>query len=365
MNFINSTHSVGARGVVQTITNKIPNAPTSLAYIASSATTTSVRVSFTPPNNVAITSVYTPSSGTGSGTAANYTVSGLSSNTSYSLTVRANSLFGKVGTASSALSVLTLPAAPTIGTATISTTTASVAFTAPSGTGTITGYTVTSSPGSLTGTGSTSPISVTGLTAGTAYTFTVTATNASGISSASSASNSITAAAATLFSNNCSSLVGWTNSTLGFSVSTVGGQTCFSAPSGNGYVYIYGGATSLAGRTISFNVYLTGGCPNFYFSCNSSGNGQMLRFEQRNSGGSGFVSTASWTNWSAPGSAYTWTQNAWLAVTISITSGGVATFGVNGVASGITYTIADNGGYIGIITDNGGGSISVNNITIV
>ena len=365
MNIVNSVHSSTNRGTLQVMNNRIPNLPTSLAYIASSATTASVRVSFTPPTNVAITSTYTTNYGTGSGAPSNYTVSGLSSNTTYSLTIKANSLFGKVGTASSALSVLTLPAAPTIGTASISTTTASVAFTAPGGTGTITGYTVTSSPGSLTGTGTSSPISVSGLTAGTAYTFTVTATNASGTSAASSASNSITAVSPTLFSNNCSSLTGWTNANPGFSVSTVGGQTCFYAPNGNGYVYIYGGATSLAGRTISFNVYLTGGCPDFFFSCNSSGVGQMLRFEQRNNGGSGFTNTTSWTGWNAPGSSYTWTQNSWLAITISITSGGVATFGVNGVASGITYTIADNGGYIGIQTDGGGGSIAVNNITIV
>lgn len=368
MNFFNSTHSVGALGVIQTITNIIPNAPTSLTYIASSATTTSVSVSFTLPNNVAITSVYTPSSGTGSGTNANYTVSGLSSNTSYSLTVRANSIFGKVGTASSALTVLTLPAAPTIGVATVTDTThVSVAFTAPTGTGTITGYTVTSNVGSFTGTGTSSPVTVTAsFVSGTAYTFTVTATNASGTSVASAASTSVTpnsGANNIIFSNNGSSLTGWTNN--GFSVSTVGGQTCLYAPNGGNYIYIYSGVNSLAGYSINFNVYLTGGCPNFFFSCNSSGNGQMLRFEQRNNGGSGFASTSSWTGWNGPGSAYTWTQNAWLAVTISITSGGVATFSVNGVASGITYTIADNGGYIGIQSDNGGGSISVNNITIV
>ena len=193
MNTINSVQAAGARGIVQTISNKLPNAPTALAYIASSATTSSVRVSFTPPNNVAITSVYTPSSGTGSGTAANYTVSGLASNTSYSLTVRANSIFGKAGTLSTALTVLTLPAAPTIGTATVTDSThVSVAFTAPTGTGTITSYTVTSNVGGFTGTGTSSPVTVTAsFVSGTAYTFTVTATNASGTSVASSASNSV------------------------------------------------------------------------------------------------------------------------------------------------------------------------------
>jgi hypothetical protein len=164
------------------------------------------------------------------------------------------------------------------------------------------------------------------------------------------------------FSNNCSSLVGWVNN--GFTVATVGGQTCFTGSSNSYYVYVNSGATTLKGRTISFNVYLTGGCPNFYFNCNSTGTGQMLRFEQRSSSGSGFTGTSSWTGWSGPSSTYTWTQNTWLAITIPITSAGVATFTVNGVASGITYTIADNGRYIGLQADGGGGSISVNNIVI-
>ena len=164
------------------------------------------------------------------------------------------------------------------------------------------------------------------------------------------------------FNNSCSSLAGWV--TNGFSVATVGSQTCFTATSGSYYVYINSGATTLKGRTIGFNVYLTGGCPNFYFCCNSAGLGQMLRFEQRSSGGSGFTTTSSWTGWSAPGSNYTWTQNTWLAIVISIGSDGVATFSVNGAASGITYTIADNGRYIGVQSDGGGGSISINNIVI-
>ena len=193
MNSLNSVHASGAKGVVQTIQNRIPNAPTSLAYVASSATISSVAVSFSPPTNVVVSS-YTTSVGSGSGTSSNYTVSGLSSNTSYSLTIRANSLFSKPGTYSSALTVLTLPGAPTIGTPTVTDSThVSVAFTAPSGNGTITGYTVTSSPGSFTGTGASSPVTVTAsFVSGTAYTFTVTATNASGTSVASSASASVT-----------------------------------------------------------------------------------------------------------------------------------------------------------------------------
>jgi len=166
-----------------------------------------------------------------------------------------------------------------------------------------------------------------------------------------------------LFSNDCNSLDGWTNN--GFAVITTAGQTCFYSTSGGSrYIYINTGLSSLKGTTISFYVYLTGGCPNFYFSCNSSGAGQMLRFEQRFGNGSGFISTYSWTRWNAPSSNYSWPQNTWLPVSIIISSSGVATFSVNNVDSGISYTISDNGGYIGIQADNGGGTISLNKIRI-
>ncbi len=317
-----------------------------------------------PTNGAASYTVYTnPTTTTVTGTTSPISITTLLGNTSYIFGIYATNDSGSSSNVLSGSSYLTRPDAPTIGTATISYTTASVVFTAPGGLGTITGYTATSNPGGLTGTGASSPISVTGLTAGSSYTFTVTATNAKGISAASSASNSIIASTASIFSNNCSSLTGWSTNG-GFAVATIGGQTCLSGPNGGYYINIYSGTTSLKGKTISFNVYLTGGCPNFYFSCDSTGLGQMLRFEQRSSSGSGFTTTSSWTGWTAPSSPYTWTQNTWLAITIPITSAGVATFTVNGVASGITYTIADYGGYIGVQTDGGGGSISVNNIII-
>ena len=195
MNFVNSVQTTNVQGILQSITNKLPNAPTLLAYVANSATVNSVTISFTAPTNVPIIS-YTASTGPSSGTPSSYTISGLTSNTSYNLTLIANGIFKSSASSSPALSILTKPDAPTIGTVTVSTTTASVPFTAPSGNGTITGYTATSSPGGLTGTGTTSPISVAGLTGGTAYTFTITATNASGTSISSTISNNVTPAAA-------------------------------------------------------------------------------------------------------------------------------------------------------------------------
>lgn len=170
-----------------------------------------------------------------------------------------------------------------------------------------------------------------------------------------------------VFNNNCSSLTGWTNN--GFSVSTKDGKTCFLGTAANNYIYINTGVNSLKGYIINFNVYLTGGCPDFFFACNSSGSGQYLRFEQRNgaTNQNGFSVTTTWTTWPNLGiltSSYTWPQNTWVAVSISINAAGIATFSMNGVASEITYAIADNGGYIGIQVDGGGGSISVNNIIV-
>ena len=171
-----------------------------------------------------------------------------------------------------------------------------------------------------------------------------------------------------LFSNNGTSLTGWTNSG-GFSVGTVGSQTCLTSSTSNAYIYISTGISSFKGRTIKFNAYITGGCPDFFFGCNSSGAGQFFRMETRSAVAEGFSSTTSWTSWAnvnPANPAYSWTLNQWLNITISITSGGVANFSVNGVAasSSYNYTISDNGSYIGIQVDGAGGSISINNIVI-
>jgi hypothetical protein len=119
-------------------------------------------------------------------------VTGLPSSAQYTFAVIATNQSGVVqGPFSSAVTVTSVPQAPTIGTATAGNTSATVAYTAGATGGKSVTYTATSSPGGFTGTGA-SPITVSGLTNGTAYTFTVTATNANGTSTASAASNSIT-----------------------------------------------------------------------------------------------------------------------------------------------------------------------------
>ena len=169
----------------------LPDPPTALTYSATNLTTSSFSIAFTAPSGTGIITGYVPSSGGGTGTTSPFTVTGLASNTSYTITLRAKNASGNSAVSATSVTKLTLPDAPTIGTATVvNSTSVSVSFTAPGGTGSITSYTVTSSPGSFTGTGSTSPITVTAaFVSATAYTFTVTATNASGTSAASTATS--------------------------------------------------------------------------------------------------------------------------------------------------------------------------------
>jgi len=179
----------------------VPGAPTIGTATATGATTATVAFTAPSSNGGQAITIYTATStpggitGTlsqaGSGT---ITVSGLTTTTSYTFTVKATNSVG-ASTASAASNQITtwgVPAAPTGITASRSgSTAASVSFSAPANNGSaITGYTVTSSPGGITGTGSSSPITVSGLTAATTYTFTVTATNSLG-TGPSSVSNSM------------------------------------------------------------------------------------------------------------------------------------------------------------------------------
>ena len=133
-------------------------------------------------------------------------VSGLAAGSSYTFTVTATNGDGTsvASAASTAVTVFTVPGAPTgVGASNRANTpngtaVATVTWTAPASNGGsgITSYTVTPYlNGTTAGAAqsfSSSPATVTGLAAGSAYTFTVTATNGDGTSTASSASTSIT-----------------------------------------------------------------------------------------------------------------------------------------------------------------------------
>ena len=133
---------------------------------------------------------------TGTGTSSPITVTGLSPGTSYTFTVTATNNIGTSApsTASSAITIPTVPDAPTDVSAVAGDQKAVVSFTAPASNGgsAITGYTVTSNSGGITATGTSSPITVTGLSPGTSYTFTVRAINDVGTSLNSAISNSVT-----------------------------------------------------------------------------------------------------------------------------------------------------------------------------
>ena len=128
------------------------------------------------------------------------TFTGLTNGTSYTFTVVAINSVGtsNSSSASTAVTPITTPGAPTGASATASYKQAAVSWTAPASNGgsAITGYTVTSSPSVTAPLGCTNTANLsctfTGLTAGTAYTFTVIAINAAGNSSASTASSSAT-----------------------------------------------------------------------------------------------------------------------------------------------------------------------------
>jgi hypothetical protein len=165
---------------------------TSRAYNNAAAT-----VSFTPNLTGGVATQYfvtsTPGSFVSYGSSSPITITGLASSTQYTFTVTAQGSFGNspISTATGALTVTSVPQAPTIGTPTPSSAVVSVAFTAgATGGSAITSYTVTSSSG-RTATGSSSPISITEIASGT-YTYSVTATNANGTSAASNNSAGVT-----------------------------------------------------------------------------------------------------------------------------------------------------------------------------
>ena len=175
-----------------------PGAPTGVSASAGDGQAT---VSFAAPasnGGAAITSYSVMASAGGaqaSGSASPITVTGLTDGTSYTFTVTATNGVG-TGPASSASSAVTpvgVPGAPTGVSATAADGQAAVSFAAPASNGSaITSYAVTASPGGVQASGSASPITVTGLTDGTSYTFTVTATNGVGTGAASLASNTVT-----------------------------------------------------------------------------------------------------------------------------------------------------------------------------
>ena len=203
----NSWATVTATALAAPVTpGTAPGVPTAVSVVGGNA---QAIVSFTAPTNnggAAITgySVIARPVGGGSvslvtGLASPITVTGLTNGTAYTFMLVASNINGASSlSASSEVTPLTAPGAPTAVSGVSGNGQVVVTFTAPTNNGgaAITGYAVYALPvGGGTGiaeTGSVPPITVTGLTNGTAYTFLVTARNDSGASSPSSASSAVT-----------------------------------------------------------------------------------------------------------------------------------------------------------------------------
>ncbi|MGO8963527.1 MAG: DUF5047 domain-containing protein [Mycobacterium sp.] len=93
-----------------------------------------------------------------------------------------------------------------------------------------------------------------------------------------------------------------------------------------------------------------GSLNDFFFCCNSSGAGQLIRNEDRGGDSPGFASSFSWTSWATPTGYSALSANAWHHFEIDI-SGLTATLHIDGTSYG-TLTVASwSGTYIGLQAD--------------
>ena len=259
-----TTTAVSATTVAPVVIPGTPGTPTGVAgnlqvTVSVTAGSGGTPTSYTITQSTTSGGTYTTGC-TVTGASGSCVVTGLTNGTPYFFKTTATNSAGTSGlsTASSSVTPVTVPGAPTIGTATIaSATSVTVACTAPGSNGgaTITTYTATSNPGSRTGTLTSatcsSAITVSGLTTGTAYTFTVTATNSAGTSVASAASNSVTPVATCATGGTC--VVGNTGPGGGivFYVASTGfncgsGFTSTGSPTGGLCLYLEADTSDLA-----------------------------------------------------------------------------------------------------------------------
>lgn len=182
------------------------------------------------------------------------------------------------------------------------------------------------------------------------------------------------------------SITGWTLAGSAGTTTAPGtppkGASALYADSTNGdYLYIDAGTNPNGDFLLQFFAY-TNGLGDTFFSCDSSGAGQMSRLDQRGGGDySGLARGASWTKWNCPATGVTSLNDTWYLFTIIVTNGQVAnyqddtttTYDVNGSygtllnALGPGYTDACGGGpetynpaggYLGLVGDGLGGSFT-------
>ena len=199
---VTATNSVGtgsASGASSAVVPAtVPGSPTAVSAVGGNAQAT---VSWTAPTfngGSAITQYMVTSSPgnlTATTTGVSATVTGLTNGTQYRFEVTATNSEGNslASNPSNAVTLATVPGAPTGISATGGNEEADVSWRAPvsDGGAAISQYTVISSPGGLTATTAGTSVTVTGLTNGTVYTFAVTATNSAGTGPVSMSSTSI------------------------------------------------------------------------------------------------------------------------------------------------------------------------------
>lgn len=170
-----------------------------------------------------------------------------------------------------------------------------------------------------------------------------------------------------IFSNTGDNLTGWTVTNA--TVDNTLGNPAPSLLANNGqYAYINSGAASLLNTTIQIDMYVRSGSVNlcdFFFGCNSSGAGYMLRFDARAGTTTGIATTTSWTNWNVPNIATRGpvTATTWHSAKIQIASNGSTSWYFNGTLIG-TSTLTLSGTFIGIQGDGGNAGGNFDNIYI-
>jgi hypothetical protein len=171
-----------------------------------------------------------------------------------------------------------------------------------------------------------------------------------------------------LFSNDGSTLSGWTVTDATVD-DTLGNPLPSLLADPGQYAYINSGAASLLNTTITLDIYVRGffiNLCNFFFGCNATGSGYMLRLDSRGGELSGIATTGGWTNWDTPSIATRGfvAAETWHSVKIQIASNGDTSWYLNNVLVG-SGTLTLSGTYIGIQGDGGAFGGNFDNIRIV
>jgi hypothetical protein len=171
----------------------------------------------------------------------------------------------------------------------------------------------------------------------------------------------------TLFTADGTSLSVWTHT--GVFITTTTGSSAFTTNTTNTYAYTNPASiTTFVNKTIIVDMQTNASLLDFFFGCNVSGAGNMVRIDTRGFGNfSGFATTTSWSVWAAPSTGIdTHRQGVWYRVKIQIfnTQPGGMTWYVDGIHAG-TGQFVDNGGFIGLQHDGLGGTNYWDNIQII